>query len=273
MAGKIKYPLFFKGRCTAYLFLLVLSIPFLISGSRFNPPAVPCKPLHAPPVKEVPILCYHNIAKSPDKVNELWISEAQLDQQMQTLYDSGFHTIVPGQLYDHLTKGVPLPPKPVMISFDDTHESHFSIAAPILEKYGFRGVFFFMTNLIGKKKYISERQIKKNAEKYHAIEIHTYDHPSVKNITGDQWEQQLDKPKKRLEAISGKPVEHFAYPFGVWNAQAITELKKRGIKSAYQLTGKRSPEDPLFTIERLLVQGNWSGRELIRHIAVSDRHH
>ncbi|OQP48934.1 hypothetical protein [Niastella populi] len=74
---------------------------------------------------------------------------------------------------------------------------------------------------------------------------------------------------KRLKAITGKPVEHFAYPYGVWNASAITELKKRGIKSAYQLTGKKSTEAPLFTIERMLVQGNWTGKVLIKHMTTS----
>lgn len=255
---------------TSGTIILMFLLPAFLSGNSPGLPAhstEPGQPMQHLPAKEVPVLCYHHIAKSPDKINELWINEHQFNQQMQTLYDSGFHTILPGQLYDHLTKGTPLPSKPVMLTFDDTHESHFSIAAPVLEKYGFRGVFFIMTVCIGKKNYLPERQIKMLAESGHAIECHTYDHPSVKNIAGEQWEQQLDKPKKRLEAITGRPVEHFAYPYGVWNAAAIIELKNRGIKSAYQLTGKHSTEAPLFTIERMLVQGIWTGKELIKHMA------
>jgi peptidoglycan/xylan/chitin deacetylase (PgdA/CDA1 family) len=154
-----------------------------------------------------------------------------------------------------------------MVTFDDTHESHFSIAAPVLEKYGFRGVFFIMTVCIGKKNYLPEQQIKMLADGGHAIECHTYDHPSVKTIAGEQWEQQLDKPKRKLEAITGQSVDYFAYPFGVWNETAIMELKKRGIKAAFQLTGKRSTKEPLYTIERMLVQGNWTGKLLIKHMA------
>jgi peptidoglycan/xylan/chitin deacetylase (PgdA/CDA1 family) len=262
-------PTCIAGLYTTGIFVILLLLPSLISGNR--PATGDDSPLSGKQIQQlqgngVPVLCYHNIAKSPGKTNELWISELRFDQQMQTLYDSGFHTIVPAQLYDHLTKGTPLPSKPIMITFDDTRESHFSIAAPVLEKYGFRGVFFIMTVSIGKKNYLSEQQIKMLAESGHAIECHTYDHPSVKNIAGEQWEQQINKPIKRLKAITGKPVEHFAYPYGVWNASAITELKKRGIKSAYQLSGKQSAEAPLFTIKRMLVQGTWTENVLIKHI-------
>ncbi len=156
-----------------------------------------------------------------------------------------------------------------MFTFDDTHETHFSIASKILEKYGYKGVFFIMTVCIGKRNYLKTEQIRVLAENGHAIEGHTYDHPSVKNIQGNQWEQQVDKPKMKLEAITGKPVDFFAYPFGVWNEQAIIELKKRGVKAAFQLTGKKSQQEPLYTIKRMMVPGTWSGKVLLKHMAAS----
>jgi len=220
----------------------------------------------------VPVLCYHNINTKPEKEGDYRISAFHFEQQVKALYDSSYHTILPDQLYDHLTKGIPLPPKPVMVTFDDTHETHFSIAAAVLEKYGFKGVFFIMTVCIGKKNYLSAQQIKMLAERGHAVECHTYDHPSVKTITGDHWVQQIDNPVKKLEAITGKPVEYFAYPFGVWNDPAIIELKKRGIKAAFQLTGKKSVNEPLFTIKRMLIPGTWSERELLKEMARGFRH-
>lgn len=216
---------------------------------------------------EVPVLCYHNISKSPAKENELWISESHFDKQMGALYDSGYHTISPAELYDHYTKGAPLPAKPVMITFDDTHEEHFTVAARLLEKYRYRGVFFIMTVCIGKKKYLTTQQIGMLAEKGHFIGNHTYDHPMITSLTGKQWEQQIDKPKKTLERITGKPVEYFAYPNGIWNEQAAMELGKHGIKVAFQLAGKPSSQVPLLTIRRILVSGNWSGQQLLKQMA------
>jgi len=86
----------------------------------------------------------------------------------------------------------------------------------------------------------------------------------VKKITGTQWQQQINNPVKKLEAITGKPVEYFAYPFGIWSESAIIELKKRGIKAAFQLTGKNSPSEPLYTIKRMLIPGSWSEKYLLK---------
>jgi peptidoglycan/xylan/chitin deacetylase (PgdA/CDA1 family) len=187
---------------------------------------------------------------------------------MKILSDSGYHTILPEQLYQHLTAGLLLPSKPIMITFDDSHEEHFSIAAGILEKYRFQGVFFVMTVCIGKKNYLSPIQIRSLSNRGHAIENHSYDHPPVSIIKGNQWEQQIENPKILLESIIQRPVEYFAYPYGTWNEAAIIELKKRGIKAAFQLSNKQSQQEPLYTIKRLIVPGNWSGQYLLKQMAI-----
>src|SRR5690349_8879436 len=70
----------------------------------------------------IPVLCYHNINSKPIKEDLLRISEAHFDLQMKMIHDSGYHTISPDQLYQYLTMGTPLPSKPIMLTFDDTHE-------------------------------------------------------------------------------------------------------------------------------------------------------
>ncbi len=216
--------------------------------------------------KQIPVLCYHNIKKEPVKEDLLWISEAGLNEQMKMLYNSGYHTVLPDQLNQYLTTGTALPTKPVLLSFDDTHEEHFSIVVPILNRYRFKAVFFPMTVSIGKKNYMTAAQIKTLSDSGHAIGCHTWNHPSITTLKGKEWEQQIDKPKLLLEKITGKPVKYFAYPYGAWNDTAIMELKKRGIKAAFQLTGKQSEKEPLFTIRRLMVSGSWSGAQLQRHM-------
>jgi peptidoglycan/xylan/chitin deacetylase (PgdA/CDA1 family) len=176
---------------------------------------------------------------------------------------------LPGQLYEHYTKGTPLPAKPVMLTFDDTHEGHYSMVAGILDKYHFKGAFFIMTVSIGKKNYLTAQQIRTLSEKGHAIECHTYDHPSLTSLTGKQWAQQIDKPRRTLENITGNPVEYFAYPFGLWNEAAALQLKDHGIKAAFQLTGKRSETMPLYSIRRMLVPGNWSAQKVVKYMAAT----
>src|SRR5947207_15468526 len=111
--------------------------------------------------KEIPVLCYHNIRSILDHHSpELTVTEKTFNSQMKMLFDSGYHTILPDELYDHLTRGSDLPSKSIMLSFDDSHEEHFSIAAGQMKKYGFRGVFFVMTIAMDKPRYLSREEIR-----------------------------------------------------------------------------------------------------------------
>ena len=224
--------------------------------------------------KQVPILCYHQVRnwKATDgKVGKDYIVEIQnFKDQMKMLADSGYHTILPDQLYAYLNTGAKLPAKPIMLTFDDTDLDQFTIVNPTLKKLGYKAVYFIMTVSIGKKgkfvDYMSSAQIKQLADEGNIIGSHTYDHKNFKKYTGKDWEEQLDKPTKKLEEITGKKMTEFAYPFGLWNAEGIPELKKRGFKMAFQLSTKRDEKDPLFTIRRIIASGYWSPRTLSNSI-------
>jgi peptidoglycan/xylan/chitin deacetylase (PgdA/CDA1 family) len=219
--------------------------------------------------KQVPILCYHQIRNwtaSDSKSAKDYITPIEtFKQHIKMLADSGYHSIQPDELYNYLAYGDALPTKPIMITFDDTDLDQYTTGATTLKKYGYKGVYFIMTVSIGKRgkyKYMDKTQIKELSDAGNTIGSHTYDHQNVKKYQGDDWVKQIEKPTKTLETITGKKIDHFAYPFGLWNPQAIPELKKRGFKDAYILSTKRDPTDPLFTIRRIIASGYWSAKTL-----------
>ncbi len=224
--------------------------------------------------KQVPILCYHQVRNwkpTDGKVGKDYIVEIQnFKDQMKMLADSGYHTILPDQLYAYLNTGAALPSKPIMLTFDDTDLDQFTIVNPTLKKLGYKAVYFIMTVSIGRKgkfvDYMSSDQIKQLSDEGNIIGSHTYDHKNFKKYAGKDWEEQLDKPTKRLEEITGKTMTEFAYPFGLWNAEGIPELKKRGFRMAFQLSTKRDEKDPLFTIRRIIASGYWSPKTLSNSI-------
>ena len=227
--------------------------------------------------KQVPILCYHQIRNwkpSDGKVGKDYIVEIQnFKDQVKMLADSGYHSILPDQLYAYLNTGAPLPSKPIMFTFDDTDMDQFTIAAPTLKKYGYKAVYFIMTVTIGKKgkfvDYMTKEQIKQLSDEGNIIGSHTYDHKNFKKYQGKDWEEQLDKPTKKLEEITGKKMTEFAYPFGLWNAEGIPELKKRGFRMAFSLADKRDQNDPLFTVRRIIASGYWSPKTLHNSVVKS----
>jgi peptidoglycan/xylan/chitin deacetylase (PgdA/CDA1 family) len=212
--------------------------------------------------KEVPVLCYHHIRESKPGQSETLksysVSPAAFAEQMKALKDSGYQTILPGQLYEYLAGNGSLPLKPVMLSIDDTDEEQFSIGEPEMHKYGFKGVYFVMTVSINRPRYMSKDQLKQLSDSGNDVEAHTWDHHMVTKYKGSDFDIQFEKPKKKVEEITGKPVEYFAYPFGIWNEPAIPELKKAGYKMAFILSSKRDSLEPLYTVRRMLVAGQWS---------------
>ena len=216
--------------------------------------------------KQVPILCYHQIRNwrpsDSKQAKDYIVPEAAFAEQIKMLADSGYHTISADQLFAYLNYGASLPAKPIMLTFDDTDLPQYTIAKPVLEKYGFKGMFFIMTVSLGRPNYMSKEQVKQLSEAGNEIGSHTWDHKNIKQFADADWAIQIDKPTKTLETITGKPVKYFAYPFGLWNGAAIPQLKKHGFIAAFQLSAKRDESDPLYTIRRMIVPGAWTAANL-----------
>lgn len=248
--------------------------PTVAALSKPPKPTTFAKPKEILERTQVPILCYHRLRQyrpTDGAGARTYIVPADVfRKQIKMLSDSGYHTITPDEYYEYLTSGRELPSKPVMISFDDTSEEQFTVGAAELDKYGFKGVFFMMTISIGRPGYMSSEQIKALSEKGHVVASHTTDHHNVKKYSGADWDFQLARPKSKLEMITGKPVEYFAYPFGEWNSAAIPEIKKRNYKAAFQLSSyKRDTTEPLYAIRRMIVPGNWDGTAMDKHMKAS----
>ena len=200
---------------------------------------------------EVPILCYHRITDG--RKGDYTVSLNTFSAHMKILADSGYHSISPVQLYDYLVYNKALPQKPVMITFDDSRVEHSEIAAPVMEKYGFKGVFFIMTITYNKKNYMTTEQIAKLAKGGHTIGLHSWDHTMVtKYKEAADWQKQVVAPKEKLEKIVDMPVEYWAYPNGVYNHEGAQELSKY-FKISFTLFSKRDPTLPLQTIRRILA--------------------
>lgn len=218
--------------------------------------------------KEVPILCYHNIREfsstASGDIKTYTVKPDNFAAQMKALSAAGYHTILPNELYEYLVHDGPLPDKPVMITFDDTREEQYTIGTTEMKKYGFKGVFFVMTVSINRPKYLSKEQIKTLSDSGNIIAAHTWDHHMVTKYSGEDWNIQLNKPKVKLEEIIGKPVTYFAYPFGLWNPTVIPEIKKSGYQMAFILSTKRDPNEPLYTIRRIIVSGTWTTDGMIK---------
>jgi peptidoglycan/xylan/chitin deacetylase (PgdA/CDA1 family) len=212
--------------------------------------------------KQVPVLCYHHI--NNHKPGDYVVPPLLFAAQLQALADSGYKTILPHQLYNYLTTGAAIPEKSFLLTFDDTDEEQFTIGATEMAKHNFKGVFFIMNISIGKPRYMNKEQLKQLSDDGHVIAAHSWDHHRVTDYTTADWDKQLTEAKQKLESITAKPVNYFAYPFGLWNTAALPALQQRGITMAFQLSTKPDSTQPLYTVRRMLVPGTWSNDGLFK---------
>lgn len=98
----------------------------------------------------VPIVMYHGVG--PDRPgwpwNHLFTPADVFEGQMRALRDGGWKTISLAELHAHMASGAPLPPKPVVLTFDDGYADNWIYAYPILEKYGHRAVIWMSVDFV-----------------------------------------------------------------------------------------------------------------------------
>lgn len=100
----------------------------------------------------IPILCYHHISEGKPDMGGT-VSVARFREQMEAVCAAGFTTVDVWQLRDFVERGVPLPEKPILVSFDDGYESNYTLAFPILRELNMKATIFAIGVSIGKDTY------------------------------------------------------------------------------------------------------------------------
>jgi peptidoglycan-N-acetylglucosamine deacetylase len=129
----------------------------------------------------------------------------------------------------------PIPSKLVVLTFDDSKASHYTVVRPLLKKYGFGATFFitegftFRTN---KDDYLTWEQIAELHRDGFEIGNHTRDHMGLSKAN-------LPRVKEQVEAINAQCAAHgipaptsFAYPGNTIDPDAIPMIAELGFRFA-----------------------------------------
>jgi peptidoglycan/xylan/chitin deacetylase (PgdA/CDA1 family) len=115
----------------------------------------------------------------------------------------------------------------VLITFDDGYRDNSDVAAPILEEFGHRAVFFVSTAFIDGDRSIVESfrnysrlpnmtwdQVAGLAERGHEIGLHGHGHSNYALLSLAEAEEDLERSMELVRSRTGYVPVSFAYPFG-----------------------------------------------------------
>lgn len=235
--------------------------------ATFTPPAPPTatRVTQGPGWITVPILLYHHIQSTP-YFSRYRVPPERFEQQMQLLHAWGYETITTVQLVQAITEGADLPPRPILITFDDGDVDVYENAFPIMKKYGFTGVFYLVSNYLGQPNYINVDQVKEMAAAGWEIGSHSMNHLELP-LYPEHQRAEVVESKQQLESLIGVPVKTFAYPFGKADSATIDYVHFADYIAGMGLgyTPDQGPGN-LFALQRWEVQSSFELKSFISYL-------
>ncbi|MEE2642327.1 MAG: polysaccharide deacetylase family protein [Planctomycetota bacterium] len=128
-----------------------------------------------------------------------------------------------------------IPDKLVVLTFDDSARSHFTVVRPVLLQYGFNATFFITEGFDfrdNKKDYMTRDQIAQLHREGFEIGNHTQDHLGITDATVDRLEQQLKGIEKACARHGIPRPVTFAWPGNATTSKAFDILTEHGIRFA-----------------------------------------
>ena len=129
----------------------------------------------------------------------------------------------------------PIPEKLVVLTFDDSAKTHFTVARPILKNYGFGATFFITEGFDfakNKKDYMSWDQIAQLHRDGFEIGNHTRDHLGITDDKVSKLAEQLAGINRQCKKHGIPPTVTFAWPGNAISTKAFAVLREHGIKFA-----------------------------------------
>lgn len=206
---------------------------------------------------KLPIIMYHSILKDKSRSGKYIISPDVFENDLKYIKNHGYNTINMTELIDYVYNNVPLPEKPIIITFDDGHYNNLTYAVPLLEKYNMKAVI----SIVGKytDTFTDTNEANTNYSylrwcditslidtniiefQNHTYNLHNNSNSRIgcakkKNESLEQYKeilsQDICKLQNEFNEHTGYTPNTFTYPFGSISNDSTDILKSLGFKAS-----------------------------------------
>jgi peptidoglycan/xylan/chitin deacetylase (PgdA/CDA1 family) len=214
----------------------------------------------------LPVLMYHKVTDHETE-DYLTVSPTRLEKQFQYIRKKNFNTIFLSELLDYTRFGTPLPPNPLLLTFDDGYKNNYTHLYPLLHRYALKANIFLVAGFINteygsrvsaNETFLHIDDIRSMSPGSVQFGLHTYDHKSYRELTITQVEEDIIRTRQRLGELKIPFQPCLAYAYGAFprgDAQKTNAffqvLSANGIELAFRI-GNRINKLPIKN--RMLVQ-------------------
>jgi peptidoglycan/xylan/chitin deacetylase (PgdA/CDA1 family) len=170
----------------------------------------------------IPVLAWHGFAEAPGPAEgNLTESWARYDETLRFLAERGFRSVFPERARLPGAGGG----RQVILTFDDGRKEQLR-AAEMLERHGFRGIFFVIpsrTRPDSDPQFLDSGDVRRLVRAGHRVSAHGYEHRSLPTA-GTEVAGSLVRSPHAMDAHDADARLDFAFPFGHYTpeiAQAV----------------------------------------------------
>jgi peptidoglycan/xylan/chitin deacetylase (PgdA/CDA1 family) len=229
-------------------------------GSSGNVRNATPQPDWKPYTGPVPILEYHVLGRPKTEVPypELYVPRAAFRKQMDWLDRQGYEAVTLERVEDAWYRGGTLPPKPIVISFDDGYRPQYTFALPQLRKHGWPGVL----NLKAEGSDLYHTNVEAMLKAGWELAAHTIHHSDLTTLEGAALEEEVAGSRKMLQREYGVPVKNFCYPAGRFDETVIAAVEAAGYEGATTEIPGLATKESRYELARIEVLGSWGVEDL-----------
>jgi peptidoglycan/xylan/chitin deacetylase (PgdA/CDA1 family) len=191
------------------------------------------------PELDVPILIYHRLAPAfppdPGKASET-VTTAAFAEQLAWLTANGYQSITVAELFNAFYHDLLLPPKPVILVFDDGYSDVYEHAFPILRERGFGATIAAITQFVGQPGYVTWEHLREMSSVGFEVISHTATHANLAAMSPEEARRELADSRSLLQKNLERPAQFFVYPYGEPFVKGSEEARQK-ILGLLQETG------------------------------------
>ena len=218
------------------------------------------------------ILMYHKIDEPPAGIRfpGNYVSPSRFHEQMRGLLEWGYRSVTFNDWLDYRDgRGVSLPRKPLVVTFDDGYTCFDRNAWPILRSLGMGAMVFLVASQIGgtnawdrderQEPLLDAERIKTLQSEGVSFGSHSYTHPPLAKLPAARALEELTRSRAALRDLLGRDVEVVAYPFSNQNSLVRDLARQAGYRCAVRGKGRMNwrHTDP-FGLRRIKVEHDMS---------------